>query len=120
MPWFRQASTADVHILLGRTLVQIITFWGLFLYVLPPRIARLGASLGIAPLYVHQASGLAATLFTYFLLLIEMLALLLVPAAKLQERLPVIPLRVHRRAAIGSEVPQETLHPWVTGCGFGV
>lgn len=63
MPWFRQASTADVHVLLGRTLVQIIIFWGLFLYVLPPRIARLGASLGIAPLYVAQASGLAATLF---------------------------------------------------------
>jgi protein-S-isoprenylcysteine O-methyltransferase Ste14 len=41
MHWFRQASPATARALLARTAVQVIVFWGLFLFVLPPLIARL-------------------------------------------------------------------------------
>ena len=41
MPWFRQAAPTTASALLTRTALQLVAFWGLFLFVLPPLIARL-------------------------------------------------------------------------------
>ena len=41
MDWFRRAAPASTRALLARTALQIIVFWGIFLFVVPPMIARL-------------------------------------------------------------------------------
>lgn len=63
MPWFRRAQPAATSALLLRTLVQLALFWGLFLFVLPPIIARVEASLGATWPAVSRARVLAPWLF---------------------------------------------------------
>jgi hypothetical protein len=41
------------------------------------------------------------------------------PLEKFLQRLPVIPLRVNRRAAVRGQVREEFLNPPVGGHGFG-
>ena len=41
MRWFRQAEPTAARWLLVRTAAQIVVFWGLFLFIIPPLIARL-------------------------------------------------------------------------------
>jgi protein-S-isoprenylcysteine O-methyltransferase Ste14 len=41
MRWFRQADPTTARWLLLRTGAQIVVFWGLFLFVVPPFIARM-------------------------------------------------------------------------------
>ena len=59
MPWFRQAAPTAVRWLVLRTGAQIVVFWGLFLFVIPPLIARIdpaivfgGAAAPVGPTHV--------------------------------------------------------------------
>jgi protein-S-isoprenylcysteine O-methyltransferase Ste14 len=63
MPWFRRAKTERVSALLARTLAQIVVFWGLFLFVLPPLIARLEHVLGVATPALTHARAIAVVIF---------------------------------------------------------
>src|SRR5687767_13965794 len=49
MDWFRRAAPASTKALLVRTALQVAVFWGIFLFVLPPMIARFEGAPAIAP-----------------------------------------------------------------------
>lgn len=62
MRWFRQAEPTAASWLLLRTAAQIVVFWGLFLFVIPPLIARLDPGAVVAaPALARRAA--AVTLF---------------------------------------------------------
>jgi hypothetical protein len=48
MDWFRRAAPASTRALLARTALQIVVFWGIFLFVVPPMIARLEGAPAVA------------------------------------------------------------------------
>ena len=50
--FFRQAREAGPGLNLGKTLLQIVMFWLVFLVVIPGALVRLERALGIAPLVV--------------------------------------------------------------------
>ena len=62
MLWFRRAGPASSSALLARTAVQVVTFWGLFLFVLPPLIARLDRDVADA-IHVPHTRPAAVVLF---------------------------------------------------------
>ena len=62
MPWFRHAAPTTASALLARTAVQVVIFWGVFLFVLPPLIARLDRPVADAWQVPHMRP-LAAALF---------------------------------------------------------
>lgn len=47
MPWFRRAQPAATSALLLRTFVQLTVFWGVFLFIVPPAIARVERSFAL-------------------------------------------------------------------------
>lgn len=63
MQWFRRARPATVSWNLAKTAVEIVVFWGVFLFVLPPWVVLVASRLGI-PAFVSDTSRvLAALLF---------------------------------------------------------
>ncbi|HUQ84202.1 MAG TPA: isoprenylcysteine carboxylmethyltransferase family protein [Gemmatimonadaceae bacterium] len=60
---FRHAAPATASALLARTAVQVAIFWGLFLFVLPPKIAQLDRTTADA-LGIPHARAVAVVLFT--------------------------------------------------------
>ena len=62
MRWFRHAAPTTASALLARTAVQVVIFWGIFLFVLPPMIARLDRG-AAEVLRVPHTRPLAAVLF---------------------------------------------------------
>lgn len=49
MQWSRRAAPAAASWNLAKTAMQVVVFWGLFLFVLPPIVADLGATFGHPP-----------------------------------------------------------------------
>jgi protein-S-isoprenylcysteine O-methyltransferase Ste14 len=49
VPWFRQAAPSTARSLVTRTALQVVVFWGVFLFVLPPFIARFDRLVAGAP-----------------------------------------------------------------------
>lgn len=47
MTWFRRASPATASWNLFKTLLQVVFFWGLFLFVLPPMIIAAAETFGL-------------------------------------------------------------------------
>ena len=62
MPWFRHAAPATARALLARTAIQVVIFWGLFLFVFPPFIARFERTFTTAAFVPYQRK-VAAVLF---------------------------------------------------------
>jgi protein-S-isoprenylcysteine O-methyltransferase Ste14 len=60
MPWFRRAQPAATSALLLRTLVQLTVFWGVFLFIVPPVLARLERSLAPGVAFSSQGAVAAA------------------------------------------------------------
>ena len=54
MHWFRQAPPTTARWLFLRTGAQIIVFWGLFLFVIPPLIARFDPSAVAVPAFAPK------------------------------------------------------------------
>ena len=59
---FRHAAPSTASALLARTAVQVVIFWGLFLFVLPPQIARLDRTVADT-LRIPHARAAAVVLF---------------------------------------------------------
>lgn len=62
MLWFRHAAPASASALLARTAGQIVLFWGLFLFGLPPFIARFDRGVADA-IQIPRTPVAAALLF---------------------------------------------------------
>jgi protein-S-isoprenylcysteine O-methyltransferase Ste14 len=61
--WFRRAAPASTGALLARTFIQIVIFWGVFLFIAPPLIARGAVALGAPALHLPGARPVALVLF---------------------------------------------------------
>ena len=63
MPWFRRARPAHTSWLLTKTYFQMLVFWVVFLFVLPPVVAHVGDLLGTPRMQLPFARPIALTIF---------------------------------------------------------
>jgi protein-S-isoprenylcysteine O-methyltransferase Ste14 len=61
MQWFRRARSATPNWNLAKTAIQIVVFWGVFLFVLPPWLVHVSSRLGI-PTYVSPGARVLAVI----------------------------------------------------------
>jgi len=63
MPPFRRARPAPTSWLLAKTYLQMLVFWGLFLAVFPPVLARFGDRIGMTRMLFPYARPTAVVIF---------------------------------------------------------
>lgn len=63
MPWFRRARQASASWNVAKTGVQIAVFWGVFLFVIPPRLVFAGLAVGIPAFPTTTGRVLGVLLF---------------------------------------------------------
>lgn len=63
MQWFRRARPAAASWNLAKTMMQVVVFWGLFLFVLPPFVVTLAATFGYEPHPSLYLRAIAVALF---------------------------------------------------------
>ncbi len=63
MQWFRRAPPAAASWNLAKTAVQIVAFWGLFLFVLPPLVVNIAARFGFLSQPTALLRAIGAVLF---------------------------------------------------------
>lgn len=63
MHWFRRARPGPISWNLAKTIAQIVVFWGVFLFIIPPALVALAASVGIPATFSNAGRVLAVPLF---------------------------------------------------------
>ena len=63
MQWFRRARPAAASWNLAKTAIQVVVFWGLFLFVVPPIVVDLAAAAGSLPRPTAFLRTIGALLF---------------------------------------------------------
>jgi len=63
MQWFRRARPADASWNVAKTALQVVLFWGLFLFVIPPVIVDAASAVGYPPRPTAFLRMVGVTLF---------------------------------------------------------